>query len=1242
MFLEARDLVDSLTRGGGGPAERFVHDLILLDAQKEGLALHDIYFDQRTNVGDGGRDVVVNCVSKNGTGLIPKNKSIWSVKSGNDAKKPSLLESEVEEHVKIKALLNDGGVYCYVVIADLTTDQKEALNVKAHEICERNGWKSTNIIFYFNNILTQYARQYASIIPHHFPDRSFILGSGATTAKTWIDQCRRVSDAWLEIENRKSTASLIKEILSGECEQRHLHVTGWSGVGKSRLVAESLDKMDKQSHIIVYQSWIDFNQSFFSAIKSNQITSATVIIDEVDLQSLAEIEQQVNFSKGLRVITIGASERKGYLSRHSTFLDRPCESDIQKIISRKTNQQLDERITLRLAELSGGDIRFAEMFCEFIKDQVAVSEESILEQLYTVSTIVDAHLKKHCSQSEIENIRQSLSVISLLADVGIKNDKSSEVEILSTFTSISRTQIDTDIEKGNNIGICRYLGDLVECFPRPFAVYFFEEFGWPKIKHRLNEFYNELPTERARRSFLRRIEYCSEVKRKEVMQLIAGPFLTEGFEITINKLNNRDVAKTFRTFVENFPSEGLSWLRKIIEKATVGELLELKGMKGFMGPSYGRREIVWLCAHLRCFQDCFSNAEAILYRLALAENEDIGNNSTSEWKQCFWWTLSGTEVPLEQRINILVDKINSANEQNVNLIMAGAIASLQTPMSAMVPPEFIGGRITPPEWKPKTWGQIYKEWDRVIDAVFDLATNGNMNIKNIVVWNIIDNISFFIRGSISDKLKNNILKMEALREEDVVLLRKKIQHLIEFSEDMPEDVKNEVLKWYQDIQPEQLEDKVKNIVSRSSWDNVDRKSQDYSCQKVYDDLATELLGNMPVFINLLPWLLSPKATSSYELGLSLAKAVSPDSEMTKLIEKTVLEGSTDSFVVGYLTGVLRQLSSNGPVWLSTTLNRLLEIHPKNALLLTVLADATNTGWDRLKRIFELNLPDTAVLCSRLFGDHWNSVLKSNDYLTILDYLLNCSNRGDDKAIAVALDLIRMWQFPNNNILDNTMVNSVGHILFKSVENSKGVDLHSWEVCTKWWMKQVPNIAASFLLETLLNFDSIKQKFAETTENILRLFVASYPDLIRNKIAVMLHDKEVRIALSLFVYRNIFEKLGKKRLEEIFEESGVDGVKALARHLPDPDNSEDTDEVAIWFLENHANDTEIFHSYLLGRHSFKVYSGYAFDRAQEVYKRTEPFINSAIPRIREWAQWERDEIDRNSLRDKKSVEEEGRD
>ena len=102
--------------------------------------------------------------------------------------------------------------------------------------------------------------------------------------------------------------------------------------------------------------------------------------------------------------------------------------------------------------------------------------------------------------------------------------------------------------------------------------------------------------------------------------------------------------------------------------------------------------------------------------------------------------------------------------------------------------------------------------------------------------------------------------------------------------------------------------------------------------------------------------------------------VSPDSEMTKLIEKTVLEGSTDSFVVGYLTGVLRQLSSNGPVWLSTTLNRLLEIHPKNALLLTVLADATNTGWDRLKRIFELNLPDTAVLCSRLFGDHWNSVL----------------------------------------------------------------------------------------------------------------------------------------------------------------------------------------------------------------------------------------------------------------------------
>jgi hypothetical protein len=111
-----------------------------------------------------------------------------------------------------------------------------------------------------------------------------------------------------------------------------------------------------------------------------------------------------------------------------------------------------------------------------------------------------------------------------------------------------------------------------------------------------------------------------------------------------NFVNTSQGSRLILSLAEIAPAETINSLTKSFKDKTTEELTKF---------DKGRRNLVWALEKL-CFRlETFSPAARLLYRLALAENENIGNNATGQFLQLFQPMLAGTEVDLMTRLNLL-------------------------------------------------------------------------------------------------------------------------------------------------------------------------------------------------------------------------------------------------------------------------------------------------------------------------------------------------------------------------------------------------------------------------------------------------------------------------------------------------------------------------------------------------------------------------------------------------------------
>lgn len=302
-----------------------------------------------------------------------------------------------------------------------------------------------------------------------------------------------------------------------------------------------------------------------------------------------------------------------------------------------------------IANQSAHDLRFALLMLDAVSRDptLLVDLGNLVRALHDTKSLYARVLQLFAGSQGLDaGFQNRYPWLTLAAHVGVKAPREAELAFISQHASIPLIDLDRTVAQAIACGLGDRPAHIFEAVPRGMATRLFADVLWPIIEPRFQELLKMAPDDSFVRSIMQRVEMCPESVKKEVTSRLDGYFRGKLGNATLAALTDRDSSRTLRSWAELSPEVGLSWLKTAIEGASIEELRAFEGSSRLgWGPSGPRRDVVWLLEHLACFAEYFPACEAMLFRLAVSENEDIGNNATATWVEKQRVILSSTQVP---------------------------------------------------------------------------------------------------------------------------------------------------------------------------------------------------------------------------------------------------------------------------------------------------------------------------------------------------------------------------------------------------------------------------------------------------------------------------------------------------------------------------------------------------------------------------------------------------------------------
>lgn len=205
------------------------------------------------------------------------------------------------------------------------------------------------------------------------------------------------------------------------------------------------------------------------------------------------------------------------------------------------------------------------------------------------------------------------------------------------------------------------------------------------------------------------------------------------------------------------PAAIASCLKKVIGNKDTIWLKEV-----FVGE--GRRNVVWALERLCFAKESYKNGVAMMAKLAAAENEDIGNNATSQLVQLFHIALAGTEVDLEERLDTLKQLVKNSEISDKILVRCFDAAFRNGGFSKMGGAEKFGFE-NRKDYAPKTWEEIFHYWHGCLGLLLAMMED-KPEMVDLIAKMVEGNVYHWARGgqkSILIPLLEKIAKLKDYR-----------------------------------------------------------------------------------------------------------------------------------------------------------------------------------------------------------------------------------------------------------------------------------------------------------------------------------------------------------------------------------------------------------------------------------------------------------------------------------------------
>ncbi|NOX08712.1 MAG: XRE family transcriptional regulator [Gammaproteobacteria bacterium] len=1051
--------------------------LLRCEAIANGLSSKDVVVSLNINIKDGGVDAKVDN-SPTSSSLLSKGSTHFQIKTGPSFKpwQPSALKRELfgKSTAKpskkllgdeLKNCLDKNGTYALITFGhDLLPNQHTKIINELTKLFEACGYKSPKVGVFGQGQLVSELDKYPSICLSLFGlDEGGFLSIAGWRGKAQMQLPLELGD------EQKTLIQDIRTTLQDDTVQ-HIRIIGEPGIGKTRLVLESVSTNEIAPSVIYVPTGEDFQKSklFNELLKSEKHYSVTLVIDDCDDRDRSSIWSALKGHSGIKLITIDhGSDETHDSTMKSIICPQLQEEQIKNILHSYLQKNMDLH---NWATWCSGSPRVAHAVGENLKS----NPEDILKSPADVP-IWDRFIIGHKAMDsrDAEQHRLVMRHIALFHRFGFESPVSEEGQFICNLIkevdptmTWGRFQIIVQHYRNKRVLQGRHTLFIV---PKALHIHLWVEF-WDNYGRGFEfiTFLEKVPTS-MKHWFLQLFIYAHKAApAQDVVKKILspkGPFSNQSF------MKSEVGLRFIKYLAEADPIATLALLERTINTWTYEDLYKWDA---------GRQDIVWALGKISVWDSLFIRSVNILILIVLTENSTYSNNSKGLLLKLFSTGLgwAPTEAAPSKRIPFLKELVKSSDVNKRALGLELCQEWLKTRGGyRMIGAEYQGLRPPIEFWYPTTYGELFDYWREVLRFLHNEMKGFNTADRNQAA-NVLVNAA---RGLIRiDEMSNEVMDILFDLANDDEINRKLLTQFVicELQQRHKKPDKKMLTKIHKLdklLTGESLWERTNRYVLHTNWDEdymfrgEKYKKLDLPSKRVRE-LAKEYMNDINIFSENLNKLVRESGHRLPELGVECGKLATPifDEEIFSHIQLKSND-INGIFIGGYLAG----LRTHDAVRWEERLNCLL--HNKD--LREIAVDCIiRSGFTESMLRYMLTLIREGELTSIAF-DRFSFGKRLSDIeddffqeiiITLLKY-------NDNTSAIICTQLVQNYyfdkessgEFPEKMVFDVLTATLL-------TKNKDQMYEYYWNIIAEVFLKKHPNRSIELLAKILTNMEAISR------------------------------------------------------------------------------------------------------------------------------------------------------------------------
>jgi hypothetical protein len=589
-------------------------------------------------------------------------------------------------------------------------------------------------------------------------------------------------------------------------------------------------------------------------------------------------------------------------------------------------------------------------------------------------------------------IREVLEAFSLLNRVGWQDELAVEAKSIAEYLGIPMKEMKSGVSSLRTQGVLMDPGRYCYISPDLLAIFAAAQL-WETQGADLIQILEKLPGREPRFQLLRRVAAMGE--HPEVKKAVEKMLQPDGIYKSLTDIDDTFRSEMLRILASALPGSATNVIERILAKTDHDQLSSFKT---------GRRNVIWTLESLLRWPTTSLEAAQSLRKLALAENESIGNNATAIFCQYFHVYLSATPIPYNERLPLIDELIADGTEESRLLAVKALASGLKHDESRMGGDlDDLSGLPYPPEWRPETWDALWTVRREVIVRLAGLTTASDAvarRAREALIGSVFTLIRDGIWGDAITVLEN--LKAATDSERRAILdASKRVER--EVADKLSEPERQRIIQIQTNCFDDSFSGRLRRWVGKRLHTDYDLKGETgFSGADAEVAKLAELGYKEGISETDLSWLTSAEAENSWQFGQALGELDVRSEYLPRILDATPRNINV-LLLASYLNG---QAVTRGPEFREKVLDELSKSEPLLAFAATWRVAATERG---LRRI--LNLVDSESLSPEMLGylsfGGWTNSFSADEVKELLERLMKGSpSKTLDPAMGIVLSLLR--------------------------------------------------------------------------------------------------------------------------------------------------------------------------------------------------------------------------------------------